>query len=366
MIYADYGKTGLKVSKIGFGGMRFDLEKGMEYNSDLVQYAYENGINYFDNAPDYCEGKSESIFGHAFKNMKGEFYTSTKVMPERAPTAKETVDMIKRSADRMNIGKIDVMHIWCVRAMEQYEMAIRKGGTLDGIQKMKEEGLVRHIAISLHLSGKYIKEILSDERLEGILIGLNIFNYRYRLDGAIEANKKGLGVAVMNPLGGGFIGENAESLSYIALDGFTPVQYALRFAASLPEVSTVLNGFSEKKHIDDAVKAVEGLTGRENLIDRVASIDEINLEGACTACGYCDDCPQDIYIPAFMQVYNNKLVLKKSVKQLVRDLRFESSWGGANVKKGKAGECIACGNCEKACTQHLNIIERLKEMSDWK
>ncbi len=365
MIYSEYGKTGMKVSKIGFGGMRFDTKKSIEENARLVEYAFDKGINYFDTAPTYCGSLSEKIFGCAFKHMKGRFYVSTKAMPADAPTSSRTVNAVKRSMENMNVDRIDVMHIWCVRKMENFDLALKKGGMMEGLVKLKEEGLIKHIAVSLHLSSKYIMEILKDERLSGILIGLNIFNYKYRFDAAVAAYEKGMGVAVMNPLYGGFIPKNEEKLKFLAIDGFTPSQYALRFAASLKEASTVLNGFTELEHVDNAVLAMEGLTVNDKLLKRAETMDQINLEGACTACGYCDKCPNDIYIPAFMQIYNNKLVLKKSVKELKRDLKEEYMWGGANVKKGKPEDCIACGLCEEACTQQIPIIERLKEMSEW-
>ena len=69
MKYSEYGNTGKLVSAVGFGGMRFDMEKSMEENAELVRYAFDKGINYFDTAPAYCDGKSEQIYGMAFKNM---------------------------------------------------------------------------------------------------------------------------------------------------------------------------------------------------------------------------------------------------------------------------------------------------------
>jgi aryl-alcohol dehydrogenase-like predicted oxidoreductase len=81
MIYNTYGKTGKKVSAVGFGGMRFDETKSNAENAELVRYANSKGINYFDTAPGYCSDTSEDIFGEAFKDMPGDFYVSTKGMP---------------------------------------------------------------------------------------------------------------------------------------------------------------------------------------------------------------------------------------------------------------------------------------------
>jgi predicted aldo/keto reductase-like oxidoreductase len=84
-----------------------------------------------------------------------------------------------------------------------------------------------------------------------------------------------------------------------------------------------------------------------------------SLEGICTGCAYCDDCPQNIPIPMFMDAYNQKLLSSPDKKDPIGD-RLYWHW---NLKRSVAGECTACGQCEKACTQHINIIERLKEIA---
>lgn len=97
MIYKEYGKTGKKVSAVGFGGMRFDISKSKEENAELLRYANSRGINYFDTAPYYCKDQSEDIFGIAFKNMPNDFYVSTKGTPKDFNTAKKS----KRSGKKI-------------------------------------------------------------------------------------------------------------------------------------------------------------------------------------------------------------------------------------------------------------------------
>lgn len=93
MRYVEYGKTGKMVSVVGYGGLRFDLEKSNQENADLVKYAYEKGINYFDTAPGYCDDRSEDIFGLAFRQMikegKTDFYVSTKEKPKACDTSEK-------------------------------------------------------------------------------------------------------------------------------------------------------------------------------------------------------------------------------------------------------------------------------------
>lgn len=109
MRYVDYGKTGKKVSVVGFGGLRFDLDKSNEENAQLIKYAYEKGINYFDTAPGYCDDRSEDIFGVAFREMikegKTDFYVSTKGKPKMFDTSEKAIAAVKRSIERLGVKK---------------------------------------------------------------------------------------------------------------------------------------------------------------------------------------------------------------------------------------------------------------------
>ena len=103
MIYKTYGKTGKKVSAVGFGGMRFDQSKSIKENAELIRYANSMGINYFDTAPGYCNDTSEIIFGEAFKDMPGEFYVSTKGKPTQFDTAEKAIEAVKKSIERLGV-----------------------------------------------------------------------------------------------------------------------------------------------------------------------------------------------------------------------------------------------------------------------
>ncbi|MEA2022410.1 MAG: aldo/keto reductase, partial [Candidatus Caldatribacteriota bacterium] len=205
MIYKEYGKTGEKVSAVGFGGMRFDTLKSKKENAELLRYANSKGINYFDTAPYYCNDQSEDIFGIAFKNMPTDFYVSTKGNPNQFSTAEKAKNAVKKSLDRLGLSKINFYHIWCLLKMENYKLAMKPGGQYEGLLQCKEEGLIDHIVFSSHQPGYEIKEILEDGKVEGVLLGINILNFPYRWDGVAAAYQKGYGVAAMNPLFGGAI-----------------------------------------------------------------------------------------------------------------------------------------------------------------
>ncbi|MGF7184677.1 hypothetical protein GGQ84_000761 [Desulfitispora alkaliphila] len=366
MLYNNYGKTGKKVSAVGFGGMRFDLDKSIDENAELLRYANSKGINYFDTAPNYCDDKSEEIFGKAFKNMPGQFYVSTKSMPTKVDTAQKAREAVEKSIERLGVDKINFYHVWCLREMDHYYQAMRPGGQYEGLLRCKEEGLIDHIVFSSHQPGKEIKQIVDEGKMEGVLLGVNILNFPYRWDGVVSAQEKGLGVVAMNPLGGGVIPANEEKLSFLASEGETPTEAALRFVIASPQITVALNGFSTKEQIDTACKIADRAEPfTEEQLENIKSHLGSNMNAACTGCGYCWDCPQEIPVPAYMLFYNEKQMFNSSEEDMVKRVDVQHKWGMLVGRKASSHECIKCGKCEEACTQRLSITERLNEVAAW-
>lgn len=366
MIYNMYGKTGKKVSAVGFGGMRFDETKSLEENAQLVRYANEKGINYFDTAPGYCNDTSELIFGEAFKDMPGQFFVSTKGMPTKFDTAEKAINAVKTSIKRLGVKKIDFYHIWCIRKEEQYDLAMKPGGQYDGLLQCQKEGLIDHIVLSSHQPGNEVKTILEDGKIDGVLLGMNILNFPYRWEAVETAFNMGYGVVAMNPLAGGTIPTHEKELSFLSEGDETPTEAALRFIISCPQITIALNGFTTKEHIDTACRiADESKEFTQEDIDKVANKIGASMNEACTGCGYCNVCPQGIAIPNFLQFYNEKHLFKKSDEEMVEMLKNVYEWGILAGRKDTAQDCTACGLCETECTQHLPIISRLKEFAQW-
>lgn len=366
MLYKIYGKTGKKVSAVGFGGMRFNESKTLEENAELVRYANKKGINYFDTAPGYCNDTSELIFGEAFKDMPGDFYVSTKGMPTTFDTAEKAVDAVKKSIERLGVKKIDFYHIWCIRKSDHYDLAMKPGGQYDGLIQCQKEGLIDHIVLSSHQPGNEVKTILEDEKIDGILLGVNILNFPYRWEAVETAYNMGYGVVAMNPLSGGAIPTHEKELAFLTNGNETATEAALRFVISCPQITIALNGFTTKEHIDTACRIAdeaEPFTDKE--IKAIADKVGVSMNEACTGCGYCTMCPQGIAIPSFLQFYNEKHVFHKSDEDMKDSLSGAYEWGVLAGKKGTPANCTACGLCEEECTQHLPIIKRLAEISSW-
>lgn len=366
MRYKPYGKTGKNVSAIGFGGMRFDMTRPLEEHADLVRYASAQGINYFDTAPDYCNDQSEAIYGLAFKDMPGEYYVATKAMPTTFDTAQKAKDQARRSLERLGVDKIHFYHIWCLRKMEHYELAMRPGGQYEGLLELQREGLIEHIVCSSHQPGREIRAIVEDGKVAGVLLGMNVLNFPYRWDGVEAAYQSGVGVVAMNPLGGGAIPTHEKELAFLAAPGETPTEAALRFLVACPEVTVALVGFASRAEVDLACRVADAATpfSAEDLARVRRNLSE-NMNAVCTGCGYCEGCPQNIPIPSYLQYYNEKQLFGASDEQMRKNIGGQHDWGILVGRQAEAGACVECGQCEDACTQRLPIIERLREIAEW-
>ncbi|MDD3142246.1 MAG: aldo/keto reductase, partial [Lachnospiraceae bacterium] len=319
------------------------------------------GINYWDSAPFYCDDKSEIITGIALSQVKRSnvFITSKTNLNTLGKDINRDVfrRRLELSLERLQTDYIDFYHMWCMLNVESWEKHMDL--LYQYFEEAKAEGLIHNIVFSSHMQGNEIETVVESDKFKGMLIGYNALNYRFRQSGIEAAHKRGMGVVVMNPLGGGMIPAHPEAFGYLT-EGtdLTVPQAALRFVAAHKEITVTLAGCTKKAHVDDAVKAVENLV--ELPAKEVAKKYEdkgIALNNLCTGCGYCKNCPKNIEIPKFMDAYNQKIFTGKSSDI---DHRLEMHWG---IEKAPAATCIACGKCEKQCTQHLPIIERLREIA---
>lgn len=366
MYYKEYGNTGIKVSAIGLGTMRYDMEdvNAGRYDkcAEIPLYAFEQGINYWDTAPLYCNDKSEEITGMALSQVpRDQVYVTSKVNFGTLRTQKPDRDTFRRrlelSLERLQTDYIDFYHLWCMRSVASWEEHVE--ALYSFFEEAKAEGLIRHIVLSSHMQGDENETVVDSGLFEGMLVGYNALNYRFRQSGIKKAWERGMGIVVMNPLGGGIIPQSPDAFSYLT-EGtdLTVAQAALRFVAAHREISVTLAGCTTKAHIDDGVKAVENLTERPaQEIVKQYEASGIALNNLCTGCNYCKDCPKGIEIPKYLDAYNQMLLTDDKSKILSR---LSGHWG---LDQGQAAECIACGKCEAQCTQHLPIIERLKEVA---
>lgn len=360
MIYKQFGKTNKQVSAIGFGGMR--LPEDNEYGAEVIRYANEKGINYFDTAPGYCQDRSEDVFGMAFKKMPGPFYVSTKSSIRSEATADEVRARIEKSLRRMNLEKINFYNMWCILDLAQYEAVMAPGGPYEGALKAKEEGLIEHLNFTTHCSGADIAKIIRDEKFEAVTLGYNIINFPFRQEGIAAAGKYDIPVITMNPIGGGIIARNQDYFKFLVQnEKESPMQAALRFNASHKEIKVVLSGMSSKEQVDENCKAVDNLIEfSHEEIDNIKARISQSLNGLCTQCGYCMNCPKNINITGYMELYNKFVIYGEQA--MIEERKNWTTKEKYDGFVGQLGTCIACGQCDRACTQKLEIVNRLKEL----
>ncbi len=360
MIYKDCGETGKKVSAVGFGGMRFETPENIEKNAALVKMAYDAGINYFDSAPFYCNDKSEDIFGEAIKQIqktadRNSFYIATKTSQDNPAAVRKELE---RSLKRLNVEYIDFYYFWCIINYDQYENR-KANGVLAEFEKLKEEGLIKHVCVSTHMTGDNIAKMLDDYPFEAVLLGYNVTNFAYRQKALDYAAKLHKPVVVMNPLAGGLIPENPKMFDFIkTAANQTVTQAAIGFLINDPTIMTALIGFSNQKQIEEAIAAVDNFEpiSQKKINDIKKHLNKC-FDKICTGCRYCDKCPQGVEVPKLMDAYNHLML--SGTKSMIERLYWHWS---IDPKTKPWDKCVNCRLCEKLCTQKLPITERLQQM----
>jgi uncharacterized protein len=362
MLFTQFGSTGIHVSRVGFGGMRFEQPENTEAMAEVVVHAFNRGITYFDTAPGYCEDQSEKICGTAIKAMKKTgrpFYVSSKTMESKPDAIRKQCET---SLKRLHVDAIDFYHVWCL--VQPEDLPARKvEGVLKAFRKLKEEKLIRHISVSTHLEHQHIPTMLDQGEglFESMLLGLNLQNHHLRYAGVQAAAERGMAVVTMNTLGGGILTQYADRFGVALRDEKdSMVNAALRFNLSLPGVTVALVGMRNKQDVDEAVASVEnftpmGLTDIDALSEKMRS----EYREYCTQCGYCRDCPAGIPVVRLMEAYNYGLM--KGMDEAVNHMR--DHWNAHNIPRVIA-PCTQCRRCEEECTQQLPILRRFVELAE--
>lgn len=363
MQYREYGKTGKMVSLLGFGTSRFRptdyaSDEGNEKLVKLLLSARKCGINYFDTWDSYGDGRCEEILGIAFKRMDGDFYVSTK----SHDSSFDAADMRRRleaSLKRMQIEKIHFYHMWRILNIGQFHGFLRKGGVFEGALRAKEEGLIDHLCLSAHCSSDEIVQIVRTGYFEGILLGYNIVNSKYRERGIEIAKECGLGVAVMNPLGGGAILRNEKLFSSALHDDESIVDLSLNFCAANKGVSVVLSGMTDERELLQnvaAINKVDDFPG-ERIQNTILNIGE-SLSRLCNGCRYCQGCPANIAIDKILMSFDRYALYDFDPR-----IFFEAI-GNYGRKPHAPYPCTNCGLCETKCSQHISIRKCIHHVNE--
>ncbi len=358
MLYRPYGRTGESCSILGFGGMRFERIGDRDACVEMMVQAARGGVNYFDTAPAYFGTKSEEVFGAGFRELRRlglPFYCATKTTASTEATIRKEIEA---QLHRLGLETIDFYHVWCVLQLEDWAER-QRNGVMAAFRKLKDEGLVRHICVSSHLLGDEIRQLIDGDLFEGVLFGYSAYNFSAREQAFDAIRARGLGCVVMNPLGGGLIPGNPGVFDFIKTHPDQDVvAAALHFLWSHPEITTTLVGFGEAGEVETALRAVASFHDVD--ADNVRRIRE-RIAGAfadlCTGCQYCEPCPEGVPVSKLMDVFNH---MRLAGGDRAARERLKWHWG---LPASSAAGCNECGQCEQACTQHLPITDRLKQIA---
>jgi predicted aldo/keto reductase-like oxidoreductase len=383
MQYRTLGKTGLKVSLLGMGCMRLpfignDGNNGVDVPAaiEMIQYAADNGINYFDTAFGYHGGESESILGEALEHKRKDVIYVTKQPFWEMPDDDTIRRNLENTLKKLRTDYIDVYLLH--RVMPGNWEAIQQREIFRQFSEFKREGLIKHIGFSFHGDFETFKDVVAKYPWEMAKVQHNLLDINREVTpaGVELAGKAGLGVVIMEPLRGGGLAhaprvvqnvysnahkkiKDCESVN--ALHQRTPAEWAFRYLVNMPEISVITSGMSNMKQLKQNIEVFSQgdmlpglLTDEEkHVINSARKAYQSIVTIPCTTCNYCVPCPAGVQIPNIFGLYNDAHRFEH-FDQPRRAYMF------AKNAKGGVAQCTECGLCIEKCPQEINVVKELK------
>ena len=360
---------------LGFGLMRLPM-KGDEVDheelSKMVDSYLDAGFNYFDTAHPYHGGKSEIAMRECLvkRHDRKEFLVADKLTE---PYFQKTEDIRPFFDSQLKWCGVDYFDFYLMHAQNSSNYGkFQRCKAYETCSGIRDEGLIRHLGISFHDKASLLEKILSDHpEVEFVQIQFNYFDYDNM---NVESRKvyevcedHGLPVVVMEPLKGGHLVNLPDEADKVlrGLGGGSNASYALRFAASFPNMVSVLSGMGSTSQMEDNLSTMKDFAPlSEEERDALWKVRDI-LNGMntiqCTGCRYCieeNDCPMDIQIPDMFSALNSF----KAFNDWNSSFFYKTSITANG--RGLASDCVECGNCEAVCPQNLDIRDILKEVAE--
>lgn len=368
MQYRRFKNSGADISLLGMGCMRLPKTPEGEIDEkraqEIVDYAYESGVNYFDTAYMYHDGKSESFIGKALKKYPRESYNLISKMPGWFVEKQQDIEKIfNTQLERCGVDYFDFYLCHSIRA-ENFDNFYVKYNIFDFVNEMKKQGKVRHIGFSFHDTPEVLERVIDMYPWEFAQIQLNYLDWDLQ-DAKRQYDiikSRGIQCIVMEPVRGGALADLCPKANDVLLHQCPDKSissWAVRFAAEKKNVLTVLSGMSSMEQIKDNVKTISSLEPfseeEKKALMQALDIYKNKDRIPCTACRYCMDCTSGVDIPGVFAVYNEYV----SDRNKEKFLAAYDALGGAG-----AGGCIECGACMRHCPQGIKIPENMKKIED--
>ena len=372
MHYRKFGKLDWDVSALGFGAMRLPIICGDTKNIDqpeaikMIRHSIDNGVNYVDTAYPYHGGESEKVVGKALKDGYREKVRLATKMPSWLVEKYEDFDKYLNE----QLEKLDTTHIdyYLLHGLNTKRWPLLKElGVFEWAEKVKEDGRIKYLGFSFHDEYPVFEQILEDaEHFTFCQIQLNYMDTEYQagIKGLKLAAEKGLAVVIMEPIKGGKLGVTPpqDVIDVWAKSEVrrTPADWALQWVWNLPEVSVVLSGMSEMRHVEENLVSASNsgpgtLKAYELALVEEAKNAYLNLGFVgCTACNYCMPCPSGVAIPEILGLYNEYYQSGQSDE-------IKTKYWEQITPETHSSNCISCAACEAQCPQNLPIIKFMGE-----
>lgn len=373
MIYKQF--QDIRLSALGLGAMRLPVLEGKDAQIDepaaqeMVDYAMEYGVNYYDTAWGYHSGQSELALGRALARYPREsFYLATKFPGYDLNNMGRVEEIFEAQLKKCQVDYFDfyLFHNVCEMNIDAY--LDPQYGIDAYLTAQKANGRIRHLGFSAHGSVPVMRRFLEayGDHIEFCQLQINYLDWTFQdAKAKVELLKEyDIPVWVMEPLRGGRLAKLGEShtrcLNALRPDEATPA-WAFRFLQTIPEVTMILSGMSNMAQLQDNVHTFETekpLTEGE-LSELMEIADEILGRKAlpCTACRYCTDhCPQGLDIPGLIGLYNEHNFTEGG---FIAPMAL-----AACPEEKKPSACVGCRSCEAVCPQQIRISEVMKDFTE--
>lgn len=366
MQYRVLGKTGMRVSALGFGAMRLPMRDDRvdeETAIPMLRRALELGVNYVDSAFGYCNSTSEIAVGKAIAAWpRDRVHLSTKLPVRSQEDVAEWRSRLETQLRRFDTDYVDIHNCHGLKWEEFCSYVAVPGGVLEQARRAQGEGLIRHLSLSCHDTPDNMRRLIDTGEFASITLQYNLLD-RTNADVISYAYEKGMGVVVMGPVGGGRLGVSSDIIRGFLPEGrrvkSTP-EIALRFVLSHPGVAVALSGMSTMRQVEENVATASRaeplsqaeLRHVEEALDETRRLADLY----CTGCGYCLPCPNEVKIPD-----NFRLMNYHRLYGLTEYARRE--YARLVAQGGSADQCQECGQCEPKCPQSLRIVDQLREVA---